>query len=345
MKIKRIFLSACFIALFSTSFTNAQSNTITLSYSDHEPLGNMRTKFLNDVLFPAIEKESGGQIKIAPHWNGELSISYKALPTVQEAKSAQIAVVVPEYFAKDLILHQLFKSFPAGPAGQEQVNFFRSIYEKIPALKEEIEKQNLHVIFIATGFPAAFFSHEPLNDLGAIKGQKWRSASFWHKDFLSNAGAIPITMPWGEKVFEALADGSLDGLIVNIDSGYDIKAHTEAKYIAVSPKLWLGHAYLIAMNKDVWNSLSTKEQEAFEKAADFAYNQLGAVMDNALLEQIEILLSDGAEVRLLSDEEVSQWETLTNYKDIQEKWLQEKIDPGLINVPEILEEIRKYIHK
>ena len=318
-------------------------DVITLSYSDHEPLGNMRTKFLNDVLFPAIEKESNGRIKIAPHWNGELSISYKALLTVQEAKDAQIAVVVPEYFMDALPLHQVFKSFPVGPTGQEQVNFFRSIYEKIPALKDEIEKQNLHVIFVATGFPAAFFSHEPLNDLSSIKNQKWRSASFWHKDFLSNAGAIPVTMPWGNKVFEALADGSLDGLIVNIDSGYDIKAHTEAKYVAVSPKLWLGHAYLIAMNKDVWNSLSEKEQEAFEKAADFAYAQLGAVMDAALPTQIKVLRADDAEVRILSDKEVSEWEEITKYKDIQDKWLQEKIGAGIIKTPEVLEETRKLI--
>ena len=57
-----------------------------------------------------------------------------------------------------LPLHQVFKSFPVGPTGQEQVNFFKNIYEKIPALKDEIEKQNLHVIFIATGFPAAFLA-------------------------------------------------------------------------------------------------------------------------------------------------------------------------------------------
>ncbi len=36
----------------------------TLTYSDHEPLGDMRTRFINDVLFPAIEKESQGRLKI-----------------------------------------------------------------------------------------------------------------------------------------------------------------------------------------------------------------------------------------------------------------------------------------
>ena len=317
----------------------------TLIYSDHEPLGNMRTKFLNEILFPAIERESEENIKIVPHWNGKLSTSYKALPIVQEAKDAQIAVVVPEYFADDLPMHQIFKSFPVGLTGQEQVDFFRSIYEKIPALKSEVDKQNLHVIFIATGFPAAFFSHKPLNDLSSIKNQKWRSASFWHKDFLQNAGAIPITMPWGKKVFEALANGSLDGLIVNIDSGYDIKAHTEAKYIAVSTKLWLGHAYLIAMNKDVWNSFSTKEQEAFNRAADFAYNQLGAVMNLALTEQIEILKADSANVRLLTNEEVSLWEQLTNYRNVQDKWVREKVEAGFDDAPKILEAVRNFLKK
>ncbi|WP_240775732.1 hypothetical protein [Nissabacter sp. SGAir0207] len=33
----------------------AASATRTLIYSDHEPLGGMRTRFINDVLFPAIE--------------------------------------------------------------------------------------------------------------------------------------------------------------------------------------------------------------------------------------------------------------------------------------------------
>ena len=97
------------------------------------------------------------------------------------------------------------------------------------------------------------------------------------------------------------------------------------------------------MNKDVWDSLSADEQKAFERAADFSYSQLGAVMDSALPELIEILRNDGAEVRLLSDEEISEWEVITNYKAIQDKWLQEKIDAGLTNAPKVLEETRKFI--
>ena len=190
-----------------------------LTYSDHEPLGNMRTRFLAEVFFPAVEKESRGRIKISPYWNAEISTGYDAIKALNKG-SADLAVVVPEYCMKALHLHQLFKSFPIGPTGQKQVDFFRRVYAEIPELASELEANNLHAVMIATGYPAGFFSAKPLVQLGDIKGQRWRSASFWHKDFLHNAGAEPVTMPWGTGVSDALHEGTLDGLIVNIDSGY-----------------------------------------------------------------------------------------------------------------------------
>ena len=53
--------------------------TTKLTYSDHEPLGNMRTKFLNDVFFPAVEREFQGRIKISPHWDAKICVGYQAI--------------------------------------------------------------------------------------------------------------------------------------------------------------------------------------------------------------------------------------------------------------------------
>lgn len=39
-----------------------------LRYSDHEPLGGMRTQYIKDVFFPAIEKESKGRLKVDDNW-------------------------------------------------------------------------------------------------------------------------------------------------------------------------------------------------------------------------------------------------------------------------------------
>lgn len=179
---------------------NAQKSTVKiLKYSDHEPLGGMRTRFIKEVFFPAIEKESKGRLKIDDHWGSEIATGYDALQATGKDNTTDVSIVVPEYVANNLPLHQIFKSFPKGPTGDNQVKFFRQVNEKIPAFPEELEKQNVVNVFFATGFPVAFLSTKPLNNLQDIKGEKWRSASFWHKDFLQNAGAIPVTMPWAKE--------------------------------------------------------------------------------------------------------------------------------------------------
>ena len=336
MKKRRQIVAVCAMTVMALSPCDASA--LSLVYSDHEPLGNMRTTFLNDVFFRSIEEQSGGNITITPHWNSEISTGYDALKTVQEGSQAQLAVVVPEYCAKDLPLHQLFKSFPTGPTGQEQVEFFRGVYREVPELLREVEAQGLQIIFIATGYPAAFFSSKPLAGLKAINGQRWRSASFWHKDFLSNAGAVPVTMPWGPGVSDALNEGTLDGLIVNIDSGYDIKAHKPAPNILTSQKLWLGHEYIIAVNKDVWDNLTDEDKQAVENAADLAYNKLGEVMTTSFLKQLETLREDNAVIRLLSDDEVNFWEHESQYEAVQDKWVNENI-----SAKEVLNKIRRYM--
>ena len=96
------------------------------------------------------------------------------------AGSADLAVVVPEYDMKALHLHQLFKSFPIGPAGQNQVEFFRKVYSEIPGLTRELESNNLHAVLIATGYPAGF-SAKKLTNLHeyiiAMNKDVWESLS------------------------------------------------------------------------------------------------------------------------------------------------------------------------
>lgn len=86
----------------------------TLTFTDHEPMGNMRTQVTRQF-FRLVEQESKGRIRIDHHWNGELSSSYDAYETVREGTKADMATVVPEYDSQRMPLHQLFKSFLAGP--------------------------------------------------------------------------------------------------------------------------------------------------------------------------------------------------------------------------------------
>lgn len=126
---------------------------------------------------------------------------------------------------------------------------------------------------------------------------------------------------------------------MNIDSGYDIKAHKPAPYILTSPRLWLGHEYIIAMNKSVWESLSESDRQAFIRAADSSYKVLGGIMDESFAWQVKTLSEDGSTVRLMTDDEVSYWEHATNYEAVQDKWID-----GDAQAAEVLKTLRRLIN-
>ncbi len=330
------------LCTFSASMASAQTKT--LVYTDHEPLGNMRTRFINEVFFPAIEKESNGRLKIEAHWGGELSISYDALKTVAGEGMADMGIIVPEYTPNELPLHQIFKSFPVGPSGQQQVDFFRRTYAELPVFPEELSKANLVHLFFATGYPTAFFSVKPMNTLEEIKGKKWRAASFWHKNFLKNAGAIPVTIPWGADVYSALQADSLDGVMVNIDSGHDINLQKVAPHILLSKDLWMGHIYLLVINKNTWNGLLEEDRKAIQRAAEIAYKTLGNVMNNCLETQINELKKSGATVRTLIPEEVAQFKAETHYTELQSAWIKEQEEKGVKNVATVMEKVSSIVN-
>ncbi|MBT3145931.1 TRAP transporter substrate-binding protein DctP [Neptunomonas phycophila] len=311
----------------------------TLRYSDHQPLEGMRTTFIKEVLFKEIEKESEGRLKIDAHWDAELSTGYDGLKTVGRGEKADIAVVVPEYMADALPLHQLFKSFPVGPSGDDQVTLFRKIYADIPEFSEELAANNAVEIFLSTGYPVGFFGTKPLNDLSEISGQKWRSASFWHLDFLKSAGAQPVKMHWGKEIYNALDAGELDGIMVNIDSAYNLDLHKTATHALVSKNLWLGHLYLIAMNQDTWNNLEAQDQQAIARAAETAYSKLGDIMETSYAAMLDKLKSDGATIQAIGHQGVIEWQETTDYSRIQKDWLAGQKEKGLEDGESVLDRL------
>ncbi len=331
-------------ALLSTAVaqTMAASPRV-LKFSDHEPLGGMRTRFLKDVVFPAIERESNGRLKIEDHWNGELAAAYDALGAVTKG-TTDMGTVVPEYTAKELPLHQVFKSFIKGPVGGQQIDFFNRVYSEVPAFPAELDKNNIVQLYFGIGYPVAFFCNAPMTSLDELKGGRWRSASFWHLDFLKNAGATPVTMHWGPEIPKALKAKTLDGLMVNIDSGYMLKVHETAPNVLVSKDLWLGHVYILAMNKGVWNGLAQEDRDAIGRATKKSYETLGAVMEESFDRQLEDLKKAGATVRVLSAEEVVQFEATTRYADVQAAWAEDQRAQGVADAADAIRKVTSIIN-
>lgn len=250
-----------------------------------------------------------------------------------------MAIVLPEYTAKALPLLQIFKSFPVGPAGDKQVAFFRRVYAEIPDFSAELKKSNVTEILLSTAYPVAFFSTGPLKTLEDIKGNKWRSASFWHLNFLRNAGATPVTMHWGEEVYKALEARTLDGLMVNVDSGYNLKVHEHAPHVLLSRDLWLGHVYLLVMNRDTWDGLAKEDKDSIQRAAETAYKALRPLMDSSFDAQLKDLKKAGATIRLLEQKEVDAFKTAARYQEVQEAWVKEQESKGVKDAGPVLEKV------
>ena len=326
------------LLLCAPMFMEAQ----TLTFTDHEPLGNMRTR-VTEQFFRLVEQESQGRIRVNDHWNGEISSSYDACKMVCEGKKADMATVVPEYDSQRMPLHQLFKSFLAGPSGEAQVALIRKAYETIPELTEELHRAGIHPVLVATGYPVGFYSREPIADLSALKGQTWRTASFWHVNYLENAGARNKRIAWGRQASDSLRSGAIDGIMVNIDSGWDIGVHKAAPHLLVSQELWLGHIYLVAMNLNRWNALPAKDKQAIERAADKTYKAMGKMMDQSYEQLLQQLNNEGCTVRRLSHEEVSDFVTTARQSEVQQQWVSQKESEGISHVRLVFENLHKII--
>lgn len=316
----------------------------TLTFTDHEPLGNMRTR-VTERFFRLVEQESEKRIRIDDHWNGEIASSYDARRVVSEGTKADMATVVPEYDSQRMPLHQLFKSFLAGPSGEAQVALIRKAYKTIPELTEELHHAGIHPVLVATGYPVGFYSRRPMADLSSLKGQTWRTASFWHISYLENAGAKNKRIPWGQQVTDSLRSGAIDGIMVNIDSGWDIGAHRAAPHLLVSQELWLGHIYLVAMNLDRWNALPPKDKRAIERAASKTYKAMGKTMDESYEQMLQQLSNEGCTVRRLSHEEVSDFVTTARQSEVQGQWVSQKETEGISHVRHVFEKLRSLVYK
>ena len=319
--------------------TSASAETV-LRYTDHEPYGNMRTKAINDIFFAAIEKESQGHVRIEAHWNGELSTSYNALHTVQDGEKADIGIVVPEYTSKQLPLFQVFKSFPVGPnSGEKQAAFFQRAFRNVPEFNAELAKNNLVNLQLFLGYPAAFFSTSPTTSLNNLQGTTWRTASFWHQAYLENAGGKVVKMPWNAQITDALKAGTLNGLLVNLDSGDDIQAQKAAKYIQLSPQLWMGHVYLLTINKARWDTLNAEDKAAIQRAAASTQRQIGPLLDASLHNMTDSMRQNGVSITWLSPAELQTWQQTSRYQQEQDKWVAEQEKQGVSNVRRILAQV------
>ena len=320
--------------------TGSQVAADTLRYSDHDPLGGMRTQFVNDVWLSEIEEESSGDLKVKPLFGGVLLGSKEVLTGVGQG-IADMGFVFPGHYPERLVAHTIFPLFPRGPAKFENMSwFYHEVYKRVPAFKEELAEAGWEPLMVTAGLPGAFAASYEIGDLGGLEGQKWRAGGKWPLKYLENAGASPVAVPWGD-IYVALQTGTIDGVFTNYDGLHLMKFDEVADHLLISKELWFAVPFVHGINKRKFESLSQEDQQALMEASATAEKQFSAVYE-ATFEDIRNTQEDaGATVTELSADDVLAWENEEALEGLRQEWVESAQATGLENAAEVMEQVAK----
>jgi TRAP-type C4-dicarboxylate transport system substrate-binding protein len=320
-----------------------EGKTIIIKYSDHDPPGGMRTDFLKEVWLPEIVKQTGGKVKIQDFWGGALLGSKEILKGIAD-RVTDMGFVYPGHYPGQLPAFTIFKLFPRGPSKFENmVWFYRKVYEEIPEFKAELKAANQKTLLFTAGLPGAFTSTKPLRSLDDLKGHKWRAGDKWALRFLKNAGAIPVSVPWGD-VYMALQTGTIEGCFTNYDGLHMMKFDEVAPNLLISKALWFATPFIHNVNLDFWDSLPKDIQDGILKASEIAEKKFAETYEKAFDKIMAEQKAAGFKVTVMSEEDVLKWENAKELRKMQEQWVEEAKAAGLKNASSIMEQMRK-IHK
>lgn len=341
--LRRLLSAMLILSLVFFASAICQGQTVTIKYSDHDPPGGMRTDFVKRVWLPEIVKQTDGKVKIQDFWGGALLGSKEILKGIGD-NVTQIGFLYPGHYPAQLAAFTILKLFPRGPSKFENmVWLYRKIYEEIPEFKAEMKAANQMTLLFTAGLPGAFTSRKPLGSLADLNGNKWRAGDKWALRFLENAGAVPVSVPWGD-VYMALQTGTIDGCFTNYDGLHMMKFDEVAPNLLISKELWYAMPFIHDVNLDFWNSLPKDIQQGILKASAIAEQKFAKTYEEAFDKIYAKQKASGFKVTVMSKQDILNWENAKELSKMQEQWVKEAAGAGLKTASSVMEKM-KILHK
>lgn len=118
----------------------------------------------------------------------------------------------------------------------------------------------------------------PLNSVDDIEGLKMWSGLV-QKEAIQALGAVDVSVPF-PKVFEVVSKGTVDGMIGSPSTLLSTRTAKYMKYMTDIPGGIGTAAFSLVMNQSSWNSLSSDEKAAFDRAASGISKSCGKTLDS-----------------------------------------------------------------
>jgi TRAP-type C4-dicarboxylate transport system substrate-binding protein len=261
---------------------------------------------LNDAVFTPFSQRlaevSGGRLTVRQYPSGILNSSPPAQYSMLLNGVADLALVVPAY-TPDLFPRTDLIGYPG--VCETALECTEALHRAWPVLEPEYDAK---VLAIWSSTPPVLLTREtPVRTLEDIRGLKIRVSSRSDIPFIEALGASALTQPATEQ-HQSLTTGVIDGVAIGPSGIVAFRLHEPAAYLTT----WLpisGLAFVLLMNRDVYDDLSPEEQGWIDEAADSALSMAAAMaFERVDAEALELSREAGVEIVELAESEKRRFE-------------------------------------
>ncbi len=265
-------------------FAQAAYAEITLKLGTTGRLGMPIGDAIDQALIPAMEKASGGKMKIEPHYQRSLCAEQKCGEQANQGLIALWTSSTANYgnFGPELAIFDLpfiFKSLEDAKRISDEW-----LAERQCKLALENAGHICLSVYSSGGFRQLGNATKPVHEPDDMKGLKWRTTKSPVEFMLvKNWGATPTPYDWSQ-LYQGLQSGVVEGQIGG---------------------MWSGN--ILAMDAKQYNALTDQQRKWLHQAAD-AYGEKVNELDNAWIKNGEDAIKASAkEWYVPTEAEMTKW--------------------------------------
>ena len=241
--------------------------------------------------------------------NGQVEIEFypaQSLVTLGEAYEGvvngvvDITVITPALCPGIFPMLEIFDL----PCVYKNATVLSQVYWDCIQKYQPAELDNLQVLGVYCMGPGALACNTPITNMEELKGKQIRAVGL-NGECVAALGAAPVSVAMPE-TYEALYRGVADGVLAGLGAMTTWKLVEVCDNLTLTPMLGCS-AFLIVMNKNVWNDLPADVQDAFITTFE-KWNPafIQGEEDEATM-ALDSFVETGTTMNFLSDEEIDKW--------------------------------------
>ncbi|WP_435139985.1 TRAP transporter substrate-binding protein [Pseudopelagicola sp. nBUS_19] len=303
----------------------AMAQEVTLRMHQFLPPQANVPKLILDVWADAVEKDSGGTIKIERYPSMQLGGKPPELMDQAIDGVADITWTVVGYTPGRYPSTEVFElPFMVDDARAASYAYWKMF----DANMKDTEFKNVHILGTWVHGPGMFHTNKPIAQPSDLQGMKIRGGSRLVNELLTLTGATPVGMPV-PAVPEGLSKGVIDGTTIPWEVTAALKVpelvenHTEFE----GPALYT-LTFVLAMNKARYESLSDDMKAAIDKNSGLDFSVFaGGTQADADGPARELAVKRGNNIITVSEEEAKEWGAVV--QPIFDTWIADMAKRGL----------------